>query len=242
MKKRILPLACLASMGLSATASADDASRDKWQWSPGVAVGTEEVWRGQSLTNGKPSIVGEAKLIYDHSIYTGIWAGNLDLGPHTDTSAEIDYFLGWTKSIGRVRVDVGYLYRQRPSSTKSLDFQEVTTSASYDFGIARVGAGTYYSWDYFQGGHSFYSFTNLRVPVGKVHGLQFVALASAGHYHFSNCAIGDYNDAELRLVAVHNSWEYSIGYSDTDVDPARSGLLTRNAAGSRWRAQVLVMF
>jgi hypothetical protein len=44
------------------------------------------------------------------------------------------------------------------------------------------------------------------------------------------------------VIAQHRSWEYSIGYGDTDIDPVRSGLLTRNEGDAHWRAQVLVMF
>ena len=241
MKQRMLAFACLASLGASTGASADEPHRSL-QWNGGAALGTEYVWRGQSLTDGKPSILGEIKLSHDNGAFAGVWAGNVDLGPQADTSAEIDYFVGWVKHIGQVYINTGYLYRQRPSDTQSLDFQEITASVSYDFGVARLGAGGFYSWDYFQGGRSTYSYANLRVPIAKPHGVQVLALATTGHYDFSNRAIGDYTDFDLRVVAKYGSWEHSVGYSETNVDPARSGLLTRNECGPRWRAQVLFMF
>jgi len=239
MKRRMLALASPASLGLPTVALADD---DPWHWSPGAAVGTEYVWRGQSLTDGKPSISGEVKLGHESGAYTGIWAGNIDLGPQADTNAEIDYFFGWAKPIGPVNINTGYLYRQRPSDTQSLDFQEITASATYNLGITRLGAGVFYSWDYFQGGRSTYYYTNLRVPIAKPHGVEVLAIATVGHYDFTNSAIGDYSNAEFRVIAIHNSWQYSVGYSDTNVDPATSGLLTRNECGPRWRAQILVAF
>lgn len=241
MKQRMLALACLASLGPPAVASADEPHRSL-QWNSGVGLATEYVWRGQSLTDGKPSIFGEIKLSHANGAFAGIWAGNADLGPQADTRAEIDYFLGWAKHIGQVYINTGYLYRQRPSETQSLDFQEVTAFVSYDFGSARLGAGGYYSWDYFQGGRSTYSYANLRVPVAKPHGVQILALATIGHYDFSNRAIGDYANLDLRIVAQYHSWEYSVGYSDTSVDPERSGLLTRDECDSRWRAQILFLF
>lgn len=207
-----------------------------------MAVGTEYVWRGQSLTAGKPSIVGEVKASHASGVYVGAWAGNIDLGPQTDTRFEVDYFLGWAKKMGQANVNAGYLYRQRPSDTQSLDFQEVTASASYDFGPVRLGAGAYHSWDYFQGGRSTYRYADLRVPIAEPRGVRMLAAASAGRYVFGNRAIGDYDNVDLRLIAVRKAWQYSIGYSDTDVDPVRSGLPTRNESGARWRAQVLVMF
>lgn len=237
----VLIVACLSLFGQSSTASTGEPD-GSLHWSPGADVGTDYVWRGQSLTDGKPSVVGEIKLSHDSGAYAGIWAGNLDLGPRTDTSAEIDYFLGWAKKTGRLYINTGYLYRRRPSDTLSLDFQEVTAFASYDFGVASLGAGSDYSWDYFQGGRSIYNYTHLSVPIAKPCGVQLVAIAGIGHYDFSNRAIGDYSNIDLRVVAMYNSWEYTVGYSNSTVDPARSGLLTRNESGSRWWAQVLVMF
>lgn len=241
MKRSLLALACLAVFGRPAIASAGE-SEGSLHWSNGAVLATEYVWRGQSLTDGKPSIVGELKLNHDNGAYAGIWAGNLDLGPGTDTSVELDYFVGWGKKFGKVSLNTGYLYRQRPSDTLPLDFQEVSVSASYDFGFARAGVGSYYSWDYFQGGNSIYNYANLRVPLAKPYGVPVSLVAATGHYDFSNRAIGNYSNIDLRLVAQRKKWEYSIGYSDTDVDPARSGLLTRDQSGARWRAQALVMF
>jgi uncharacterized protein (TIGR02001 family) len=239
MRRRIAALACLAFLTQPIVASADESH---WQWSSGATIGTEYVWRGQSLTDGKPSVNGEVKVSHDTGVYAGIWAGNADLGPQADTHAEIDYFVGWAKPFGKLSINTGYLYRQRPSATQSLDFQEITASASYNFGRARLGAGVFDSWDYFQGGRSVYTYTNLNVPIAKPHGVQILAIATAGHYDFSNRSIGNYNNGELRVIAIHNRWQYSAGYSDTNVDPIRSGLLTRNECGARWRAQVLVMF
>lgn len=237
----LFALVFLAAFGPPALASAGE-SGGSFHWSNGAAVATEYVWRGQSLTDGKPAIFGELKLGHDNGAYAGVWAGNLDLGPGTDTKAEIDYFAGWAKRYGKAYVNAGYLYRQRPSDALELDFQEVSVSASYDFGWVRAGVGSYYSWDYFQGGHSTYNYVNLRVPLAKPGGIPLTAIAATGHHDFSNRAIGNYSNIDLRLVAKHKTWEYSVGYSDTDIDPARSGLLTRTQSNSRWRAQILVMF
>lgn len=238
------PLRLLAFLAASASPALIQAgeSAKPFHWSNGAAIATEYVWRGQSLTDGKPAIVGELKISHENGLYAGIWAGSLDLGSGTDTRAEFDYFLGWNKRYGKAYVNTGYLYRQRPSDALELDFQEVSVFAAYDFGRVRAGAGSYYSWDYFQGGDSIYNYVNLRVPLGKPGGIPVTAVASAGRYDFSNRAIGDYNHGDLRVIAQRKSWEYSIGYSDTDIDPLRSGLLTRNESDARWRAQVLVMF
>lgn len=236
-----LALASLALLGMPGIALAQ-AQESALYWSNGAAIATEYVWRGQSLTDGKPAIIGELKLNHRSGAYAGLWAGNLDLGPGTDTRVEVDYFLGWAKRFGNVYVNAGYLYRQRPSDTLSLDFEEASLFVSYDFGVARLGAGSYYAWDYFQGGQSTYHYANLSVPLGKPRGIPVSAVIAGGRHDFGNRAIGNYDNIDLRLVAQHKAWSYSIGYSDTDIDPTRSGLLTRNQSDARWRAQALVMF
>ena len=241
MKLAILILACLASLGPPSIAAQSEPP-GSLQWSGGAILATDGIFHGQSLTADKPSISGEIKANLYSGAYAGIWAANIDLGPKTDTHAEIDYFIGRARKFGKLYINTGYLYRQRPSSTLSLNYQDVTVLVSYDFGIARLGAGTYYSWDYFQGGRSIYRYANLRVPIAKPHGVQLSAIATAGHNDFSNRTIGNYSNIYLRLVAQHGSWEYSVGYSDTNIDPLRSGLLTRNESGPRWQAEVLVGF
>jgi uncharacterized protein (TIGR02001 family) len=244
MKRSLFALLAPVLLGLHlpAVSMASEESHSPWHWSPGAAIGTDYVWRGQSLTDGKPYVLGEVKLSHDNGVYSGIWASTIDLGPHAGATAEFDYFVGWAKRVGRVSANVGYLYRQRPSSAQSLDFQEVTAAVSYDLGVARLGAGSYYSWDYFQGGRSIYNYASVSVPEARIRGVQVLATASGGRYDFSNPAVGDYDNVDLRAVAVYQRWEYSIGYSDTNVDRTRSGLLTRQECGPRWRAQVLVMF
>lgn len=234
-----LVVSCL--LAVSASAAEDNADR-AWRWANGAAIATESVWRGQSITAGEPALIGELKLDHRSGAYVGIWGGNIDLGPGTDTHIELDYFAGWARKMGKVYVNAGYLYRQRPSDTLDLDFEELTLSASYDFGRAVVGLGGAYAWDYFQGGHSLYTSANLRVPLGEPGGIPVSATLTAGEYGFSNRAVGDYRNVDLRVTARHGSWSYSVGYGDTDIDPATSGLLTRQESDGRWRAQVLVMF
>ncbi len=243
MKSRLFDILAFAGLtSLALPVAAADAPASAFHWDSGAVLATDRVFRGQRQTGGDLAVSGEVKLSHDSGAYTGIWAGNLDLGPGTDTSAEIDWFAGWGKRYDKWSVNAGYLYRQRPSGTMSLDFQEATASVAYDIDGVRPGIGMYWSWDYFQGGSSIYTYANLRARLGDVLGMRLIGIATAGHYDFSNGAIGDYNDMDLRVIAKRGDWEYSVGYSDTDVRSAHSGLLTRANAGPRLRAQVLVMF
>lgn len=241
MKTRVSALACLVAFAAPSLASAVESDK-AFRWANGASLATETVWRGQSLTAGGTAVVGEIKLEHRNGAYAGAWGGNIDLGPGTDTHVEFDYFAGWAKKMGKTYVNVGYLYRQRPSDTMDLDFDELTVSASYDFGGAVVGMSGAYAWDYFQGGHSRYTAANVRVPLGKPRGIPVTATLTVGDYDFSNRAIGDYRNVDLRVTARRDTWFYSVGYGDTDIDPATSGLLTRHESDGRWRAQVLVMF
>ncbi|MBL8257368.1 MAG: hypothetical protein JNJ62_12265 [Pseudoxanthomonas mexicana] len=241
MKTLLSVLTCLAGVAASLPASAVESDK-AFRWANGAALSTETVWRGQSLTAGKTAVIGELKLDHRSGAYAGVWGGNIDLGAGTDTRVEFDYFAGWAKKMGKTYVNVGYLYRQRPSGTMDLDFDELTVSASYDFGGAVVGMSGAYAWDYFQGGRSLYTAANVRVPLGTLRGMPVSATLTAGEYDFSNRAVGDYRNVDLRVTARRDNWFYSVGYGDTNVDPATSGLLTRYESDGRWRAQVLVMF
>lgn len=235
-----LPQLAAAHAETDAATSAPDSA---WRWDSGAVLATDRIFRGQRQTDGQPALSGEAKLTHrDSGAYAGIWAGNLDLGTGTDTHAEVDYFLGWGRRYGKWRVNTGYLYRQRPSDTMSLDYQEVTAALAHDFGRIRAGISTFYSRDYFQGGTSVYTVANLGVPITTLHGVKLIATTTAGHYDFSHRGIGDYNDADARLIAVRGRWQFSVGFSDTNVSKVHSGLLTRDRSGPGARAQLLVMF
>jgi len=246
MRSRLLVTSALVGLAPLdrplAAAAEEPAAASPFHWSAGAVFGTSHMFRGQQQTDGRAAVSAEVKLAHDNGAYAGIWAGSLDLGPGTDTKAEIDYFVGWGQRFGRWSVNTGYLYRQRPSGTLSLDFQEVLASAVYDFGVTRTGVGVYYSWDYFQGGNSTCTYANLHVPFGVMKGAQLTSSVAAVHHDFSNRAVGNYNDIDLRLIARSNSLQYSIGYSNTDLKASQSGLLTRDRAGGQARAEVLVMF
>src|SRR6218665_215236 len=127
MKSRLLAAFGVSFAGLPLNASAQEPA-SAFHFDSGVVLGTSRMWRGQQQTDGHVAVSGEVKVSHDNGAYTGIWAGNLDLGAGTDTHAEIDYFAGWGGRFGRWIINTGYLYRQRPSDTMSLDFQEVTAS------------------------------------------------------------------------------------------------------------------
>jgi uncharacterized protein (TIGR02001 family) len=94
--KPLFAIACLAASGHPAAASAGEEG-GSFRWSNAAALATEYVWRGQSVTHGKPAIVGQLKLSHDDGAYAGVWAGNPDPGPGTDTEAEVDYFAAGAK-------------------------------------------------------------------------------------------------------------------------------------------------
>jgi hypothetical protein len=57
--KPLFAIACLAASGSPAIASAGEPD-GSFHWSDDAAIATEHVWRGQSLTYGKPAAFGDS--------------------------------------------------------------------------------------------------------------------------------------------------------------------------------------
>ncbi|MEP6906907.1 MAG: TorF family putative porin, partial [Pseudoxanthomonas sp.] len=73
----LLRLLAILAASASPTLSQAGESAKPFHWSNGAAIATEYVWRGQSLTDGKPAIFGELKISHETGVYGGIWAGSL---------------------------------------------------------------------------------------------------------------------------------------------------------------------
>ena len=208
----------------------------------GVTLATDFVWRGVSQTDGNPGIIGEIKWTHSSNVFVGIWAANLDFGADADTHSEFDYFVGYSKTSGRLNVHTGYLYCVRESDRADLSNSEITGSIAYDFGPASVRAGLYYSWDYFLGGRSLYHFVSTRVALGKLSAVPLAFSANIGQFDFTQADIGDYVDWRLRLIADVYDLEIEIGYTNTDIDPVTSRVLGRAESDGRVAIGVTKMF
>ena len=218
MKKSALALGlCLALM--PSMVSADELI--KAEDFPGhlganVALTTNYVFRGISQTDdGIPSIQGGIDWSHDFGVHANIWASNVKF---TDASVEVDYTLGFGRSIDKFSYDISAIYYSYPGAASSLnyDYFEVQGSASYDFDLFSVGAAINYSPDYFGGSDDgLYGKISLDVPIGKYFTL-------GGHVGYqsidNNTAFGvpDYLEYGVGVSAQALGFDLNLAWTDTD--------------------------
>lgn len=241
-------LAALAgSYVLPASAGAQQAAEDghflNGRFSGGLALTSDRIWRGVSQTMGEPAAIGEVIWTHSSRLSVGVWVSNLDLGVEYDTEAEVDYFIGYSRRTGRLGVNLGHLYRSRPSDSANLSFNETTVSLDYDFGGPSVRSAFYHSTDYFLGGRSNYLSAGASVPLGSLAGLTLILSADAGRYSFTRADIGDYSDWRLRIhTRVRPNVGMSLAYSSTNIDVKRSRVPGHAQAEDRVAATIVWMF
>ena len=115
-----------------------------------VALLSDYVFRGESLTEGRPAL--QAGISYDHQsgLFVGALASNVQIDP-TVSGLGAQIYGGYARPLGsRASWDIGlvtYLF-PRPPTAPGYDYTEVFVGLSFD----AVSARLYYSNDYFGGG------------------------------------------------------------------------------------------
>lgn len=185
------------------------ASASAAEFSGNVSIGTDYVYRGFTQTGEAPTIQGGFDVAADSGLYAGIWASNINF----DGSIEVDYYFGYGGEINEdVAYDVGYIYYfypDQPAGQPDSNFQEIYASLSFkgltggfaysnEF-FAETGKATYYYLDY-----------ELGLPEDFAVGFHYGASDFDGG--------GDYNDYSIGLSKSYNDFDFSLTWSDTDVN------------------------
>ena len=182
-----------------------------------LALTTNYVFRGISQTDdGIPSVQGGLDWSHDIGIHANIWASNVKF---TDASAEVDYTLGFGRTMDKFNYDISAIYYSYPGAASSLnyDYFEGQLSAGYDFDMFSVGAAFNYSPDYFGGsGTGLYSKISVDVPVGKY----FTLGGHVGYQSISNntaFGVPDYVDYSVGVSAQALGFDLNLAWTDTDL-------------------------
>lgn len=142
--KRIVMAAAAACLS-PAAALAQDLPTPKVTF--GVTAATDYIFRGVSQTRNDPAIFGSTQLTIGQ-LYAGVGIENVDF--NTSIDAEYDLSAGWKPSVAGFALDLGvirYGYINEPAHhIDTVDFKVV---ASHRIGPGTVGAGVYYTPDYF---------------------------------------------------------------------------------------------
>lgn len=168
-----------------------------------VTAASDYDLRGISQSAQDPAI--QASIDYSHGsgFYLGAWGSNVDFGPGSDPSVEIDLYGGFRKSLDSgLGLDVGgiyYTYHDGPEP--GINYVEAYVGASYQWFSSKL----YFSPDY--GGHAtsgsteaWYLTGDATIPLPK----DFSLLLHAGY------SFGDY---WKNLADEYVDYSVGVGYT-----------------------------
>jgi len=231
----------IALLALTSGAFADgyegsikDAPKDegrKFTYSFSITGTSDYVFRGQTQTDGDPTIQGSINIGYG-IFYAGAWASGLDFGdtvPSTigeDAQIEIDWYGGIKPTWGKATFDFGVIYYNYPGagdSAAELDYVELKAGVSGEvIDKLTAGAVVYWSPDYTnETGESWvvegtlaYSLPQFWIFAPTVSGL-------FGHADVEKITY-DWNYWNAGLALAVDKITFDFRYWDTDIDASES--------------------
>ena len=189
-------------------------------FSGSILLTNDYVFRGISQTDDVPAIQGSIDWSHDIGAHLGVWGSNVKF---TDASIELDYTAGFGTSIDKFSWDLSAIYYHYPGAASNLnyDYWEVAPSIGYDFGFMSTSLGANFSPEYFgDSGDATYLHAGVEIPLGK----SFALAGNIGHQWIdnnTNWGTDDYLDWSVSLSAAFEGFDFSIGYTDTDLSDAQ---------------------
>lgn len=208
--KKIIGLALLAGAATAGAAHAEGTV------TANVALTSDYVFRGISLSDNGPAIQGGVDYTTD-MFYTGVWASNVSEG------IEIDLYAGFTPSTGPVDWDlgvIGYFYPGADDDGAEFDYVELTAQASYPVTEQiSVGGGVWYSPENFgDTGTATYWEISSEWTISDA----LVFNAAYGNQSIEEPAGAgtedDYNTWNIGGTYALHGFNVDLRYHDTDID------------------------
>lgn len=202
-------LSFAAPLATSMTAQAAEMSAN-------VSVATDYTFRGVSQTDEKGAIQGGFDAEFDRGFYLGVWASNVNFGPASDTSTEINYYVGWSREVADGLVlDVSTTYFVYDGDS-ALNYPE------YGASLAWMGftAGLFYSNDYAGEDTDFhYPYLGYKLLLPQDFTLSFhVGHNRTDERDFFDEGKKSYWDWSVGLAKAFKGVELGLTYVDTDLN------------------------
>ncbi len=221
MKKSITTLIMASTLCLSATSAFAEGAFDKENFSANIALTSNYLFRGITLSNGDGAVSGGFDWGYE-GIYAGIWASSID-AVETE-SFEVDYYGGYASEINGISYSLDAIYYDYPgeegSPTADLAYYEFGGSLGYTFAASMdptVGISVMHSPD-------FYAETGSATAIEGSFDVSLPAEFGLGFYYGNQdldekyYAIDGYNYYGVTLSKSVGIFDLTVGYSDTDSD------------------------
>lgn len=202
---RRLPCLALVFAAMPAAAQQVSVSGD-------IALHSELMDRGLSLSEGDPSGSGAIYLDHDSGLYAGLFLARTDDPVGNDL--ELEGVLGYGQDIGAYRLDLSAAFDSFHGED-SFAYPEMAAKISRDFGLFYAAAGISYAPDgrwFIRNEDTVYTYLEAEVPVPHLPWLAFTS--HAGYETVTDAT--DKADWGLGLAAGYRSLEFTVGYEDSD--------------------------
>lgn len=220
MKKTMTSLLVASSLYLAAPLVHAEGALDAENFSANVALTSDYIFRGISLSNNDPAVSGGFDWGYN-GLYLGTWASSITT-VH-DESFEIDYYGGYASEINGIAYSLDYIYYDYPGDSgipSDLAYYEFGGSLGYTFAGALAptfGVSLMHSPD-------FYAETGKATAIEGSFALSLAEGFGLGIYYGnqdlekSEYGINGYNYYGASLSKSVGKFDLSVGYADTDSD------------------------
>ncbi|MCC6913415.1 MAG: hypothetical protein IT566_06910 [Rhodospirillaceae bacterium] len=199
---------------IPAHAHAQDTNPLPGTFTGNIAIVSDYIVRGISLSNQNPAIQGGLDWESGTGIYAGIWGSSVEFG--NDASMEFDFFTGYRGRIDAFSYEIGATYYWYPETTVSgQSFWDVHVDAGYDFGPAAVNLGMAYTTDDYGpllNDQTLYYSADVTVPVAEM----MTISAGVGHSFMEDRV--NYSDWNAGATfKVYDWFNLDARYYDTDA-------------------------
>lgn len=186
------------------------------EFSGNVAFTSDYVFRGITQTDGAPMVQGGFDWASDE-FYVGTWASGVDFNDGA-TSTEVDFYAGWTPTVGAIGLDFGAIYYVYPDAPDEPDqnFVEVYAGGSTTLGMVDLGLSYAYSPEFYgETGAAGYIAGSAGVPIGESFGVD----VSVGYSDSYDDMFEAYTDYSIGLTtSITDYVDLDFRYIDTDRD------------------------
>lgn len=204
-------------------------------FSGNAALTSDYVWRGSSQSQGDAAAQAGFKLATDPGFYASVWGSNVDFGPSSDADSEVDFVLGWSRSLtSDLALDVSATRYHYADTRADLDWTEAGATLTYkqNYWLQVGHSGNALA----SGTKSTYGQLGARLPLDD----QWRIEAALGHYWLAERYADSYTHAQVGVVwAFKAPFELRVTWHDTD-QAARD--LFPGQAGSRVEAALQASF
>lgn len=225
----LLRMAAALSVGVSCNALAVDTSGS-------AALTSDYVWRGSTQSQGDAAVQAGVRVAADNGLYAAVSGSSVEFAPETHASSELDFMLGWGRTLSDDwALDVNLLHYRYPSTTVDMNWTElngtVTWRSNYwlSMGWSPEALGTDQDGLYTQLG--------ARLPVNDRLRLE----AMAGYYALQGAAGGGYAHGQLNAIWTLSA-PLELRLSAHATDGNAKALFGDDHAGSRWEAALQAAF